>query len=107
MARSKSELRPRGIASGPVVLADIARLPYADNITKMIQLRNVPDALLRSLKARAAMAGMSLSDYLLGEIKEIAERPTLAELQQRLHKRKPVSVEFDTARLVREERDLG
>jgi len=51
------------------------------------------------------MAGMSLSDYLLAEIKEIAERPTLAELQQRLHKRKPVSVELDTARLVREERE--
>jgi len=42
--------------------------------TKMIQLRNVPDALHRSLKARAAMAGMSLSDYLLTEIREIAEQ---------------------------------
>jgi plasmid stability protein len=75
-------------------------------MSKMIQLRNVPDSLHRSLKARAALAGMSLSDYLLGEIKEIAERPTLAELQQRLHKRKRVSVEFDTARLVRQEREL-
>jgi hypothetical protein len=44
----------------------------------MIQLRNVPDALHRTLKARAAMTGMSLSDYLLAEIREIAERPTLA-----------------------------
>lgn len=70
----------------------------------MIQLRNVPDALHRSLKARAAMAGMSLSDYLLGEIKEIAERPTLAELRERLHKRKPITAELDTARLIREER---
>lgn len=72
---------------------------------KMIQLRNVPDALHRSLKARAAMAGMSLSDYLLAEIKEIAERPTLAELRQRLHQRKPVGIELDTARLVEEERN--
>ena len=39
----------------------------------MIQIRNVPDALHRRLKARAAMAGMSLSDYLLGEIREVAE----------------------------------
>lgn len=78
---------------------------YAYNMSKMIQLRNVPDGLHRSLKARAAMAGMSLSDYLLVEIKEIAERPTLAELRQRLHTRKPVSVELDTARLVREERE--
>jgi antitoxin FitA len=71
---------------------------------KMIQLRNVPDTLHRALKARAAMAGMSMSDYLLAEIKEVAERPTLAELRARLHKRKPVSVELDTARIVQEER---
>jgi predicted nucleic acid-binding protein len=68
-------------------------------MAKMIQLRNVPDALPRSLKARAAMAGMSLSDYLLAEIKEIAERPTLAELRERFDKRKPVSAQIDTAHL--------
>jgi plasmid stability protein len=74
-------------------------------MSKMIQLRNVPDALHRSLKARAAMAGMSLSDYLLSEIREIAERPTLAELREHLHTRKPVTLRLDTARLVREERE--
>ena len=74
-------------------------------MSKMIQLRNVPEALHRSLKARAAMAGMSLSDYLLAEIREIAERPTLAELRARLHKREPVTVQLDTARLVQEERN--
>lgn len=73
-------------------------------MSKMIQLRNVPDALHRRLKARAAMAGMSLSDYLIGEIKEIAERPTLADLRERLHQRKPVSAELDTVRLLQEER---
>lgn len=51
------------------------------------------------------MAGMSLSDYLLMEIKEVAERPTLAELNERLHRRKPVSTRLDTGRLVREERE--
>ena len=51
---------------------------------KMIQVRNVPEVLHRSLKARAATAGMSLSDYLLGEHREIAERPTLAEFRERL-----------------------
>jgi plasmid stability protein len=71
----------------------------------MIQLRNVPDALHRGLKARAAMAGMSLSDYLLAEIKEIAAKPTLAELRNRLHERQPVSGDLDTARRVREERE--
>jgi len=80
-------------------------LKYAIHMSKMIQLRNVPDALHRSLKARAAMAGMSLSDYLLAEIKEIAERPTLAELRDRLHTRKAVTLALDTARLVREERE--
>ena len=74
-------------------------------MSKMIQLRNVPDALHRSLKARAAMAGMSLSDYLLAEIREIAERPTLAEFRERLHQRKPVAVPIDAARMVREERE--
>jgi len=73
--------------------------------TKMIQLRNVPDALHRSLKARAAMAGMSLSDYLIAEIQEIAERPTLAELRDRLHTRKATTVPLDTAGMVREERE--
>jgi hypothetical protein len=58
----------------------------------------------RDLKARAAIAGMSLSDYLLAEIKEIAERPT-AELRERLHKRKPVSTQIDSAGLVQEERE--
>ena len=75
------------------------------HMSKMIQLRNVPDGLHRSLKARAAMEGMSLSDYLLGEIKEIAERPTLAELRERLHTRRAVRTSFDTARLVRQERE--
>jgi len=60
-------------------------------MSKMIQVRNVPDSLHRALKARAAMAGMSLSDYLLAEIREIAEKPTLVELRERLHARKPVS----------------
>jgi hypothetical protein len=48
---------------------------------------------------------MSLSDYLLMEIKEIAERPTLHELRERVLKRKPVTVSLDTALLVREERE--
>lgn len=72
---------------------------------RMIQVRNVPDALHRGLKARAAMAGMSLSDYLLVELREIAERPTLAELCDRLHQRRPVTARIDIARMVREERD--
>jgi antitoxin FitA len=74
-------------------------------MSKMIQLRNVPDSLHRKLKARAAMAGMSLSDYLLSEIKEIADRPTLLEMRERLHQRESVSLPIDIATLVREERE--
>lgn len=73
-------------------------------MSKMIQVRNVPDALHRTLKARAAMAGMSLSDYLLAEIREVAERPTLTEFRARLQKREPVAAQLDSARLVQEER---
>ncbi len=74
-------------------------------MSRMIQLRNVPDALHRTLKARAAMAGMSLSDYLLGEIREIAERPTLTELQKRMQRRQPVNLPEPAAAAVRAERD--
>jgi antitoxin FitA len=74
-------------------------------MSKMIQLRNVPDALHRTLKVRAATAGMSLSDYLVIELKELAERPTLEEFGQRLNGRKPVASHIDSARAVREERD--
>lgn len=91
---------------GSVKSVDMCKtLKYGWHMSKMIQLRNVPDALHRGLKARAALAGMSLSDYLLAEIKEIAEKPSLAELRERLHRRKPVAAEIDTAGLVREERD--
>jgi len=73
---------------------------------RMIQVRNVPEALHRSLKSRAASAGMSLSDYLLGELKEIAARPTLAEFRERLHARVPVPMTLNTACLLREERGM-
>jgi plasmid stability protein len=74
-------------------------------MSRMIQLRNVPDSLHRKLKARAAMAGMSLSDYLIAEVRQIAERPTLEELRERICQREPVVLPFPAARAVREERD--
>lgn len=73
-------------------------------MSKMIQIRNIPDALHRGLKARAAMAGMSLSDYLLAELREIAGRPMLAEFRERLHRRGPLPLTLDTAALLRQER---
>ena len=71
----------------------------------MIQIRNVPEALRRRLKARAAMAGMSLSDYLLAEIRRVAERPTLDELRARLSRRPAATPTVSPAQAVRAERD--
>jgi len=71
----------------------------------MIQIRNVPDDLHRKLKARAALAGRSLSDYLLEEIADTASRPTIDELRARLADRAPVSPTPSPADAVREARD--
>ncbi len=71
----------------------------------MIQIRNVPDTLHRRLKSRAALAGMSLSDYLLHQIREVAERPTIEEMRARLARRSTVTLSVDTADAVRAERD--
>lgn len=71
----------------------------------MIQIRNVPDALHRRLKSRAALAGMSLSDYLLSEIRVVAERPTFEELRARLERRPAVTPSVTPAQAVRAERD--
>ncbi|HYA71824.1 MAG TPA: hypothetical protein VEF36_01570 [Roseiarcus sp.] len=78
---------------------------HASNMSTMIQIRNVPDALHRQLKSRAAMAGMSLSDYLLGEIRRVAERPTLDELRARLAHRGRTTPSVAPAQAVRAERD--
>jgi len=74
-------------------------------MSKMIQLRNVPDALHRTLKSRAALASMSLSDYLIEEIRKSTERPPIEELRRRLRSRKAVSPRVPPAQAVREERD--
>ena len=74
-------------------------------MSRMLQLRNVPDDLHRKLKARAALAGMSLSDYVLAEIRRSAERPTLAALRERLRRREHVDPTLSPAAVLREERD--
>ncbi len=70
---------------------------YACRLSKTIQIRKVPDALHRHLKALAVKQGLSLSGYLLAEIKEIAVRPTLAEFREMLQSREPVTAEIDAA----------
>jgi plasmid stability protein len=71
----------------------------------MIQLRHVPDALHHRLKARAALAGMSLSDYLVREVGKIAERPTLEEIRTRLASLPRGRLKTSPTKAIREERD--
>jgi antitoxin FitA len=74
--------------------------------TMMVQIRNVPEALHRKLKSRAALSGLSLSDYILGELKRSLERPTREEFLERLSKRRPAtSLKTQVADAVRQERD--
>ena len=78
---------------------------YVIHMPKMIQIRNVPEALHRKLKARAAEAGLSLSDYLLREMRKTAQRPTMEELLERLKRLPPVEVSESPADILRAARD--
>ena len=82
-----------------------ATCDYVEHMSKMIQLRNVPDDLHRRLKARSAIAGMSLSDYLIREVRRIADQPSMEEWLERVRRLTPVKLKISTANLVRAERD--
>jgi len=74
-------------------------------MSKMIQIRNVPDDVHATLKARAAKAGMSLSEYLLGEVTEFANRPTIEEIAERIRQLPPVGPFSETsAEIIRRHR---
>ena len=72
---------------------------------KMIQLRNVSDALHRQLKSRAALAGLPLSDYLIREVRKIAEQPTPEEMRRRLQQRESYAGKTSPTQALRAERD--
>ena len=78
---------------------------HAGDMSKMVQVRNVPDALHRKLKARAAHSGQTLSDYLLAELERLAARPTREEMLARIHSRKRVTLKTPAAVVIREERE--
>ena len=71
----------------------------------MIQLRHVPDALHRQLKARAALSGLSLSDFLVREVRKIAEQPTAEEMLERLKQRERYKGKVSPTEVRREERE--
>jgi len=74
-------------------------------MSRMIQIRNVPDEVHRKLKVRAAEEGLTLSDLLGREARQLAERPTLAQLRARLALRERVKGARPAAELVREARE--
>ena len=74
-------------------------------MAKMVQTRNVPDALHRTLKIRAASFGQTLSDYLLAELERLAARPARDEMLARLHGRTRVRLKTPAAVVIREERE--
>ena len=78
---------------------------HVQNMSKMIQVRHVPERLHRRLKARAAAAGMSLSDYLRLELERAAAQLTEEELRERLAALEAVPMDETAAAAVRAERD--
>lgn len=72
-----------------------------------MQIRDVPDDVRRTLEARAALKGTSLSEYLRAELTRVAERPPPEELWARLRARGPVHAEETSAEAVRALREHG
>jgi antitoxin FitA len=75
------------------------------DMSKMIQIRDVPDEVHRQLKARAAHEGMSLSEFLKREITRTVERPTINAWFERVRESKPIVTKQSAAELIRELRD--
>jgi len=74
-------------------------------MSTMIQIRRVPDKIHRQLKARAALAGMSMSEYILQELRKSLERLPREELLDRISRLPEVKVSPSPAEVIREERD--
>lgn len=57
-------------------------------MTVQITVRNIPDEVRDELAARAARQGKSMQEYLRGELRRIAARPSLDEISERIRQRK-------------------
>ena len=71
----------------------------------MIQIRNVPEALHRRLKARAAVEGMSMSRYILREMERALERPSRRELLEAIRSQPELELNPSPAEVLRQERE--
>lgn len=76
-------------------------------MSKMIQIRDVPEQVHGTLKARAAREGMSLSDFIKRELERMAERPSMQEWLERTLQAKPIPAKRSAAQVIRELRDAG
>ena len=74
-------------------------------MSKMIQVRDVPESVHGILKARAAREGMSLSDFIKRELERVAERPTMQEWLELTQQAKPIPSRRTAAQVIRELRD--
>jgi len=74
-------------------------------MSTMIQIRNVPDGVHRAAKARAALGGLTLSDFALAALRDALDRPTVEEIGARIRLLEPVENSPPIADLVRSERD--
>lgn len=74
-------------------------------LTTMIQIRNVPEEFHRRLKARAAIEGLSMSEFVLREVRRALDRPTRQEMLDRLRAQPPRRLRRHVADIVRAERD--
>lgn len=74
-------------------------------MSKMIQIRDVPEQVHSTLKARAAREGMSLSDFIKKELERIVERPTMREWLENARQTRPIPHKRSAAQAVRELRE--
>jgi len=74
-------------------------------MVKLLQIRNVPDSVHRTLKTRAAALGMSLSEYLLMELIVVADRPSVPEWREQLASRSRAGTKVRATDVLRRERD--
>jgi len=76
-------------------------------MSKMVQVRNVPDEVHRVLKSKAALSGKSLSDWVLEELQRLASLPSEEELLARLRSAEPFAMQQSSAKLLRKDRDAA
>ena len=81
------------------------RCLHTECMSSLVQIRNVPRDLHRRLKARAALAGMSMSEYALRELRKSLERPSREEILERLASRSVRKMRKSAADVIRAERD--